>query len=70
MIKVYNNESQGEKWLEKYQGLQPLLACILGFTATGLIEGISAAGATPQARQYTALADAEFLVNGYTPHAC
>ena len=70
MIKVYNHESQGRQWLEKYQGKQPILACILGFTATGLIEGISAAGATPQARQYTAIADAEFLVNGYTPHAC
>jgi uncharacterized protein (TIGR00303 family) len=43
------------------------MACILGFTATGLIPGISAAGATPDDRQYTAIADAEFLVNGVKP---
>jgi uncharacterized protein (TIGR00303 family) len=36
----------------------------LGFTATGLIPGISAAGATPEDRRYTAIADAEFLVQG------
>jgi uncharacterized protein (TIGR00303 family) len=39
----------------------------LGFTETGLIEGISAAGATPRDRRYTALADAEFMVNGLEP---
>jgi uncharacterized protein (TIGR00303 family) len=36
----------------------------LGFTETGLIPGISAAGATPHDRRYTALADAEFLYHG------
>jgi uncharacterized protein (TIGR00303 family) len=33
-----------------------------------LIPGISAAGATPTDRQYTAIADAEFLLNGVQPH--
>jgi uncharacterized protein (TIGR00303 family) len=41
---------------------------VLGFTATGLIPGISAAGATPTDRQYTALADAEFLYHGIQAH--
>jgi uncharacterized protein (TIGR00303 family) len=54
--------------LQQYQERPPIFACILGFTATGLIPGISAAGATPEARKYTAIADAEFLVNGVTPH--
>jgi uncharacterized protein (TIGR00303 family) len=63
-IKIYTKIKQGEQWLQKYQGCVPLFGCILGFTATGLIEGISAAGATPEARKYTALADAEFLING------
>jgi uncharacterized protein (TIGR00303 family) len=45
-----------------------VLACVLGFTATGLIPGISAAGATPSDRQVTAIADAEFLINGPQPH--
>ncbi|NEO29062.1 MAG: TIGR00303 family protein [Symploca sp. SIO3C6] len=64
MIRVYTNLKQGHQWLQQYQKRPPVIACILGFTATGLIPGISAAGATPSARQYTALADAEFLVNG------
>ncbi|NET59641.1 MAG: TIGR00303 family protein [Symploca sp. SIO2E6] len=67
MIKVYTQPTQGHRWLQQYQGRTPVLACILGFTATGLIPGISAAGATPEDRKYTAIADAEFLVNGVTP---
>jgi NaMN:DMB phosphoribosyltransferase len=66
MIRVYTQLEQGQRWLQQYQGRPPVLACILGFTATGLIPGISAAGATPEARKYTAIADAEFLVNGVT----
>ncbi len=66
MIRVYTQLAQGQRWLQQYQGRPPVLACILGFTATGLIPGISAAGATPEARKYTAIADAEFLVNGVT----
>jgi uncharacterized protein (TIGR00303 family) len=63
-IQVYSEVERGQKWLQKYQGCRPIFACILGFTETGLIEGISAAGATPVDRQYTAIADAEFLING------
>jgi len=66
MIRVYTQLAQGQRWLQQYQGHPPVLACILGFTATGLIPGISAAGATPSDREYTAIADAEFLVNGVT----
>lgn len=61
MIQIYTQLSSGNRWLEQYQGGSPAFACILGFTATGLIPGISAAGATPQDREYTAIADAEFL---------
>lgn len=68
VIRVYTQLEQGEQWLQQYQGRKPILVCILGFTATGLIPGISAAGATPEARKYTAIADAEFLANGITPH--
>ena len=67
MIRVYTQHERGQWWLQQYQGRPPVLACILGFTATGLIPGISAAGATPESRRYTAIADAEFLVNGVTP---
>jgi len=41
---------------------------VLGFTETGLVPGISTAGATPADRRYTAIADAEFLLNGPQPH--
>ncbi|MBR8831993.1 MAG: hypothetical protein N5P05_001697 [Chroococcopsis gigantea SAG 12.99] len=64
MIAIYTEVARGKAWLERYRGQRPILATVLGFTATGLIPGISAAGATPQARRYTAIADAEFLVNG------
>lgn len=64
MIRVYTQLAQGTQWLQRYRGSKPVFACVLGFTETGLIPGISAAGATPQDRQYTCLADAEFLSNG------
>ena len=63
-IKVYTNSTQAHQWFAKYDGCLPIFTCTLGFTATGLIEGISAAGATPESRKITALADAEFLVKG------
>lgn len=64
MISIYTQHQQAQQWLRRYRGRSPLFACVLGFTETGLIPGISAAGATPNDRQYTAIADAEFLING------
>ncbi|QZZ20825.1 TIGR00303 family protein [Leptothermofonsia sichuanensis E412] len=63
-VHIYTQKEQGQYWLERYRGQLPVFACVLGFTETGLIPGISAAGATPVDRQYTAIADAEFLYNG------
>jgi uncharacterized protein (TIGR00303 family) len=65
-IKIYTNIEQGEAWLESYRGSLPIFACVLGFTDTCLIPGISAAGLTPEDRRYTACADAEFLFYGAT----
>lgn len=67
MIKAYTQKMQATKWLRRYKGCKPTFACVLGFTETALIPGISAAGATPESRQFTALADAEFLYNGPQP---
>ncbi|MEM7554884.1 MAG: nicotinate mononucleotide-dependent phosphoribosyltransferase CobT [Cyanobacteria bacterium P01_A01_bin.84] len=64
MINIYTQIEQAEKWLQQYKGCQPIFACILGFTETALIPGISAAGSTPEDRKYTACADAEFLYYG------
>ncbi len=66
-IRCYTQGERGDRWLQRQQARLPQLACVLGFTATGLIPGISAAGATPADRRYTAIADAEFLVNGPQP---
>lgn len=65
-IKIYTEIEKGKQWLEKYAGCLPIFTCTLGFTNTALLEGISTAGKTPESRRYTALADAEFLVNGVT----
>ncbi|MBN3879225.1 MULTISPECIES: nicotinate mononucleotide-dependent phosphoribosyltransferase CobT [unclassified Nostoc] len=63
-IRIYTQKEQGEQWLRRYRGCLPVFACVLGFTKTGLIPGISAAGRTPEDRKYTACADAEFLYYG------
>ncbi|MBW4612421.1 MAG: nicotinate-nucleotide--dimethylbenzimidazole phosphoribosyltransferase [Desmonostoc vinosum HA7617-LM4] len=64
LIRIYTQIEQGEVWLQRYRSCLPIFACVLGFTETGLIPGISAAGRTPEDRQYTACADAEFLYYG------
>lgn len=68
MIRIYTQADRAQRWLKKFYARPPLLACVLGFTATGLIPGISAAGATPADREKTALADAEFLICGPQRH--
>ncbi len=67
MIRIYTQIEQGEAWIARYRGTSPIFACILGFTETCLIPGISAAGRTPEDRKYTAVADAEFLYYGARP---
>ncbi|MBH8564363.1 TIGR00303 family protein [Nostoc sp. CENA67] len=64
MIRIYTQIEQGKAWTARYGGSLPVFACVLGFTETGLIPGISAAGRTPIDRKYTACADAEFLYYG------
>lgn len=67
MNQVYTQVAQGQAWLTQYQGHCPRFVCVLGFTETGLIPGISAAGASPEDRRRTAIADAEFLWSGPQP---
>lgn len=68
MIKTYTQHQKAQTWLKTYRRKCPVFACVLGFTETGLIPNISAAGATPQDRKYTAIADAEFLATGANPN--
>ncbi|MCS6958903.1 MAG: TIGR00303 family protein [Pseudanabaenaceae cyanobacterium SKYGB_i_bin29] len=64
MIRVVSGGGRAREWLARYRGLKPAFVLVLGFTDTCLIEGISAAGATPASRKTTAIADAEFLYWG------
>lgn len=67
MNRIYTQTDKGRVWLRRYWGHRPRLACVLGFTETGLIPGVSAAGATAHDRRTTAIADAEFLFRGVQP---
>ncbi len=64
MITTYTQRKKAKAWLKAYRGKRPNFVCVLGFTDTGLIPDISAAGATPSDRRITAIADAEFLATG------
>jgi uncharacterized protein (TIGR00303 family) len=64
MIQIQTSPLQAQQWLDLYRGKLPVFICVLGFTDTCLIPGISAAGKTPEDRRYTAIADAEFLACG------
>ncbi|MFN3360358.1 MAG: nicotinate mononucleotide-dependent phosphoribosyltransferase CobT [Pseudanabaenaceae cyanobacterium] len=64
MIRVVSGGDRAQGWLQRYRGLKPAFVLVLGFTATCLMDGISAAGATPASRQTTAIADGEFLYRG------
>jgi uncharacterized protein (TIGR00303 family) len=64
MISSYIDSENAIAWRRRQEDRLPVFACIFGFTATGSIPGISAAGLTPEDRRYTALADAEFLLRG------
>lgn len=67
MIGLYAQPQLCQAWIDRFRQRQPHFACVLGFTDTGLIPNISAAGATPIDRTFTALADAEFLSAGVQP---
>ena len=70
LVRVYTETARGQAWLDRHQGKSPLFACVFGFTETGTLPDISAAGRTPADRRKTALADAEYLLTGGTspPH--
>ncbi|MEL6334997.1 MAG: hypothetical protein AAFQ76_20725, partial [Cyanobacteria bacterium J06626_26] len=63
---TYTPEVITQRWQQQYQGQRPAYVCVLGFTETALVPGISAAGNTPEARMMTAVADAEFIYDGPT----
>lgn len=66
-VKAHTQSEHARQWCQSVQGHRPFFACVVGFTETALVPGISAAGATPKARRWTAIADAEVLLQGYSP---
>jgi uncharacterized protein (TIGR00303 family) len=62
-IRAVTHEKRAREFISGFSGA-PLFACVIGSTETALIEGISAAGATPEKRRYTAALDSEFLIYG------
>ena len=51
-----------KRWIKNFQDCEALV--VLAGSDTAQVEGISVAGATPNARRYTAVADAELLLKG------
>ena len=64
LIAHHTNTAVTQQWQHRYQRQKPCYICVLGFTETALIPDISAAGNTPEARMFTAVADAEFIYAG------
>ena len=62
-IGIVAHEKSCWKFLNKLQGTA-LFTCTVASTATAQIPGISAAGATPEKRRYTAALDGEALIYG------
>ncbi|MDX2270413.1 MAG: TIGR00303 family protein [Cyanobacteriota bacterium] len=67
LVKAYTGIPEATAWCDRIRGLSPCFICGFAFTETALIPGISAAGASPLARRFTALADAEVLLQGFSP---
>lgn len=57
--------SEGRAFLERVAGRRFRFVCAVAHTETAEIEGISAAGLTPELRRFTAAADAEALFHGH-----
>ncbi|GAB4437708.1 MAG: TIGR00303 family protein [bacterium] len=60
VLQVKKN-SHFEHFLKFIMGKKGIFVCTIATTKTAEIEGISAAGATPELRRYTAQADVEYL---------
>lgn len=59
-------EKQCETFFKKIREKDGIFVCTIATTKTAQIPGISAAGATPELRKYTAQADVEYLYHGKT----
>lgn len=63
-ITICLEEELGKRFLERIWGKRPTYTCVIGNTETAKIPGISAAGANPEATDFTPAADMELLHYG------
>ena len=63
-ITVCSEEELARKFLERIWGKMPTYTCVIGNTETAKIPGLSAAGANPEATDFTPAADMELLFFG------
>ncbi len=50
--------------IKKFAAKNPVFVCVISYTATSEIPGLTVAGANPELVKYTSTADAEFLYHG------
>lgn len=58
------SSTKGKKSVGKFKTTNPVFVCVISYTATSEIPGLTAAGANPELIKYTSPADAEFLYHG------
>lgn len=63
-LKVAGNEERAGNFIEKVKGQDCYFVCVISYTKTCEIPGITVAGANPELLQYTPAADVEFLYHG------
>lgn len=63
-ITICLEDELARKFLERIWGKMPTYACVIGNTETAKIPGLSAAGANPEATDFTPAADMELLFYG------
>ena len=56
--------SQKSNITEKFRTRNPIFVCVISYTETSQVPGITFAGANPDLIKYTPAADSEFLYHG------
>lgn len=56
--------TSGQRSIDRFAAERPVFACVISYTATSEIPGLTVAGANPDLIKYTSPADAEFLYYG------
>jgi len=63
-ISIAGNEVKAKSFIERVRGKRFRFVCVISYTKTCEIPGVTVAGANPELLQHTPAADAEFLYHG------